>query len=303
MPSRWIVALAACGALALAAEEIPLPEHPRPDWERAEWINLNGSWKFAFDAKDTGLKDKWFAAKDDRFAQSILVPFPWGSKLSGVKDEADIGWYRRDVTIPAGWKGKRVFLVVGASDHDTTGWLDGQKLGSHSGGYTPFEFELTELVKWGEPQKLTLRAWDEGNVPARGSWRLYGKQAYGNARGVWQTVYLEARGGEYLESVHFTPDIENGAVHATITLGEPARKPLEFELAFKEDDRANPALASFPPGKQSVKIKIPLRNVKLWDLSNPYLYEVAKGARTRCPRTSACARSGSASCPARTIRT
>ena len=274
MHSRWILALAACGALALAAEEIPLPEHPRPDWERAEWINLNGSWKFAFDAKDSGLKDKWFAAKDDRFAQSILVPFPWGSKLSGVKDEADIGWYRRDVTIPAGWKGKRVFLVVGASDHDTTGWLDGQKLGSHSGGYTPFEFELTELVKWGETQKLTLRAWDEGNVPARSSWRLYGKQAYGNARGVWQTVYLEARGGEYLESVHFTPDIENGAVHATITLGEPARKPLEFELAFKEDDRANPALASFPPGKQSVKIKIPLRNVKLWDLSNPYLYEV-----------------------------
>ena len=263
--------VSACVAFSV---EIPLPEHPRPDWERAEWINLNGNWKFAFDAQDTGLKDKWFQAPDDKFGRNILVPFPWGSKFSGVKDEASIGWYRRDVTIPAEWRGKRVFLVVGASDHDTTGWLDGQKLGSHSGGYTPFEFELTELVKWGERQKLTFRAWDEDNASARSSWRLYGKQAYGNARGLWQTVYLEARGYEYLESVHFTPDIENGAVHATVTLGEPARTPLEFELAFKEDDRANPATASFSPGKQSVKVKIPLRNVKLWDLANPYLYEV-----------------------------
>ena len=276
MYSRLIAAIAICGTLASAglADGIPLPEHPRPDWERADWINLNGTWKFAFDAKDAGVKDKWFAAADDRFGSSILVPFPWGSKLSGVKDEADIGWYRRDVTVPAEWKGKRVFLVIGASDHDTTGWLDGRKLGSHSGGYTPFEFELTDLVKWGEPQKLTLRAWDEGNVPARSSWRLYGKQAYGNARGVWQTVYLEARGPEYLESVHFTPDIENGAVHAAITLGEPARTKLDFELSFKESDRATPALATFWPGMQSLKVKIPLRNVKLWDLDNPYLYEV-----------------------------
>ena len=276
MASRWIVALAACGSLAVAglAEEIPLPEHPRPDWERTEWVNLNGSWRFAFDAKDEGIGNAWFAAADDRFDKSILVPFPWGSKLSGVKDEADIGWYRREITVPAEWKGKRVFLVIGASDHDTAGWLDGQKLGAHSGGYTPFEFELTDVVKWGEPQKLTLRAWDEGNEPARKSWRLYGKQGYGNARGIWQTVYLEARGQEYLETVHFTPDIENGAVHATITLGAPAKKTLEFELAFNESDRAKPALATFPPGKQSVKVKIPLRDVKLWDLANPYLYEV-----------------------------
>ncbi len=273
---RPVLVLCACAVCALAgvSAAMPLPEHPRPDWERAEWLNLNGSWRFAFDAKDAGVKDKWFAAGDDRFGASIIVPFSWGSRLSGVKDEADIGWYRRDITIPERWKGKRVFLVVGASDHDTTGWLDGLKIGSHSGGYTPFEFELTDLVKWGESQKLTLRAWDEGGDSARSSWRLYGKQGYGNVRGIWQTVYLEARGREYLESVRFTPDIENGAVHAAITLGAPAKMPLEFELAFKEEDRAKPALATFTPGKQSVTVKIPLRNVKLWDLANPYLYEV-----------------------------
>ena len=162
-----------------------------------------------------------------------------------MKDEADIGWYRRDITVPAAWKGKRVFLVVGASDHDTSCWFDGTKLGEHSGGYTPFEFELTPFVKWGEAQKVTLRAWDVPADLARKDWRLYGKQGYGNARGIWQTVYLEARGETYLETVHFTPDIDNGRVFAQVTLGAPAKKPLAAQIVFKAADRAEPAVVSF----------------------------------------------------------
>ena len=257
-----------------AAAEIPLPEHPRPDWERAQWMNLNGNWKFAFDKSDAGVKEKWFAAGDEKFGKSIVVPFPWGSELSGVKDEADIGWYRRDVTVPESWKGKRVFLVVGASDHDTTCWFDENRLGEHSGGYTPFEFELTDHVKWGTAQKLTLRAWDAPAGVANRDWRLYGKQGYGNARGVWQTVYLEARGDAFLEKVHFTPDIENGTVTADVALGAPATQPMTFEVRFKESDRAKPATVEFLPGQMSAKLKIALRDVKLWDLENPYLYEV-----------------------------
>ncbi|MGN0851805.1 MAG: glycoside hydrolase family 2 protein [Kiritimatiellia bacterium] len=254
--------------------EIPLPEHPRPDWERALWMNLNGSWRFAFDGRDVGEKEQWFTAADDAFDKSITVPFPWGSRLSGVGDEADVGWYRRDVTVPAEWKGKRVFLVIGASDHDTTCWFDGNRLGAHSGGYTPFEFELTDHVNWGSPQKITLRAWDAPAELSRRDWRLYGKQGYGNARGVWQTVYLEARGADYLEKVHFTPDIENGLVTADVRLGAPAKKPLTFQVQFREDDRAKPAVVQFVPGQMSARVRIPLRNVKLWDLDNPYLYEV-----------------------------
>ena len=270
--------LAVLAAFAVLAG-IPLPEHPRPDWERAGWRNLNGDWKFAFDKKDAGLQEKWFAADDARFDKRIVVPFPWGSALSGVKDEADVGWYRRDVVVPETWKGRRVFLVVGASDHDTKGWIDGHPVGEHSGGYTPFEFELTDFVKWGQPQKLTLRAWDAPAAISQHDWRLYGKQGYGNARGLWQTVYLEARGMEYIEKVHFTPDIENGSVTADVTLGAPAKKPLAFEVRFKESDRAKAATAAFAPGQMSAKLKISLRDVKLWDLDNPYLYEVVCALR------------------------
>ena len=271
----FLAAVAACAVCA----EIPLSEHPRPDWERTEWMNLNGSWRFAFDKSDEGVKDKWYSADNEKFDKSIVVPFPWGCALSGVKDEADIGWYRRDVTVPASWKGKRVFVVVGASDHDTTVWFGDNRLGEHSGGYTPFEYEITDHVKWGKAQRMTFRVWDQSAAVAHirhkgGDWRLYGKQGYGNVRGIWQTVYLEARGQEFLDTVHFTPDIENGSVTADVTLGAPAKIPLAFEVRFKEDDRAKPATATFTPGQMNAKVKIPLRNVKLWNLENPYLYEV-----------------------------
>ena len=268
-----IMALVAVATL-VAGETIPLPEHPRPDWQRADWQNLNGTWRFASDKSDVGMKEKWFEAVDTVFPQRILVPFGWGSPASGVKDEADIGWYRRDITVPAAWKGKRVFLVVGASDHDTSCWFDGTKLGEHSGGYTPFEFELTPFVKWGEAQKITLRAWDVPAELARSDWRLYGKQGYGNARGIWQTVYLEARGETYLETVHFTPDIDTGRVTAEVTLGAPAKKPLAVQFVFKAADRAEPAVAAFAPGQSKALVEIPFETIHLWDLDDPYLYDV-----------------------------
>ncbi len=124
--------------------EIPLPEHPRPDLERAEWVNLNGDWSFRFDKDGKGEGERWFESAPAAFPRTIHVPFPWGSKLSGVPDEADVAWYARTIRVPESWKGKRVFLVVGASDWKTSGWLDGQPIGGYQGGYTPFELELTK---------------------------------------------------------------------------------------------------------------------------------------------------------------
>jgi hypothetical protein len=148
------------------------------------------------------------------------VPFPWGSPLSGVKDEAEIAWYARTVRTPAAWKGQRVFLVIGAADWRTTVWLDGHELGSHEGGYTPFEFDLTPHVRFGEDQRLVIRVDDVAR-----DFKLEGKQGYGNARGIWQTPYLEARGTTPLDVVHFSPDIERGEVHVDARLLAPAPGP------------------------------------------------------------------------------
>ncbi len=251
---------------------IPLPEHPRPDLERENWINLNGPWNFQFDRDNQGLSEKWFQ-NSDRFDKTILVPFPWGSKLSQVESEADLAWYARSVTVPSAWKGKRVFLVVGACDWRTTVWLDGRELGTYQGGYTPFEFELTPHVKLDEEQSLVFRV-DDTDHP----FKLNGKQGYGQAKGIWQTPYLEARGESPLASVHFQPDIDRGIVQVKATLLEPAPADLSLELRFKTGDV--PAVTQkIAKGENSADLDVSIPNARLWTLDDPFLYEVAATVR------------------------
>ena len=256
-----------CGfAMVYALESVPLPEHPRPDFERSAWQNLNGTWAFEFDENDVGLQQAWFEGKT--FSENILVPFPWGSPLSGVDDEAVIAWYKRSITIPEDWKGQRVFVVVGASDWHTSGWLDGQNVGEFKGGYTPFEFELTDVAKWGQEQELVLRVDDTEH-----DFKLYGKQGYGNARGIWQTVYLEARPTVYFESVHFSPDIDKSRVNVKAMLSEMSSQDGTVSIQFKSVDV--PAKTSgFKRGMQVIEFHIDIPNQHLWSLDDPFLYEV-----------------------------
>ena len=275
---RRLAALAAVFALCAGAtsliaqaalDAIPLPEHPRPDMQRADWQNLNGRWQFRLDAKDEGLKARWFAA-DLAQPRSIVVPFSWGAPLSGVPDSADIGWYSRTIQVPAAWRGKRVFLVVGASDWKTSAWLDGVKLGDHTGGYTPFSFELTPIATFGSSQRLTIRV-DDAPRP----FLLEGKQGYGNARGMWQTVYLEARGTTPIETVHFTPDIDRQTVAVEARLREPAPRDLTLTLAFRGAEQGRPRTSHVVRrGDRIVRFEIAMPNAHLWSLDDPYLYDV-----------------------------
>jgi len=249
----------------LSAQSIPLPEHPRPDFERADWQNLNGTWQFEFDAENEGVEKNWHTGNQS-FSKTILVPFPWGSELSGVEDEADIGWYQREINVDESWEGQRIFLTIGASDWETTVWLDGELLGKHQGGYVPFSFELTDLVNFGETQKLVVRADD-----IRRDFTLYGKQGYGNARGIWQTVYLEARGQNYLDAVHFTPDIDNEKVTVTAYLPEDASEDLPVQVNITNANLS--AEAVFPKGAHKVAFDIAIPDARLWTLDDPFLYE------------------------------
>ena len=224
-----ILLSANCLCLAAQTESaIPLPENPRPDFERADWLNLNGQWQFHFDKENAGEAANWSAGKTE-FPDRITVPFSWGCKLSGLENKADIAWYQRSIKVPESWKGKRVFLVVGACDWLTKGWLDGQALGEHQGGYTPFEFELTPDVKWGDEQQVVLRVDDTAH-----DFKLYGKQGYGDAKGIWQTIYLEARPAVYIKSLHYLPDIDSGKVTVRAQLSDPAPDGTEVDAAFQD---------------------------------------------------------------------
>ncbi len=250
-------------------ESIPLPEHPRPDFMREEWLNLNGYWDFRFDEKNIGETEKWFN-NPRAFNKKILVPFPWGSKLSEISNEADIAWYARKIQIPAGWEDEKVYVVFGASDWKTTVWIDGQLLGTYQGGYTPFEFDLTPFVQYGQSHTLVVKADDTPH-----DFKLYGKQGYGDARGLWQTVYLEARGNTFIRTAHFTPDIDHSVLDVMIILNEPAISDITLIIKFLDKDGANPDFTRiFKKGSIESSFTVPIKNMHLWDLDDPYLYDI-----------------------------
>jgi len=261
-----LFAMLATGFITSAqTPNIPLPEHPRPDFMREQWLNLNGYWDFMLDADNKGESMEWQKSKT-AFTQRILVPFPWGSKLSEVDNKAEIGWYRRAISVPATWKGKRIFVIVGACDYQTKAWFDGNMIGEHSGGYTPFEFEITNTVNFGSEQLLTIKA-DDSPKPHK----LEGKQGYGQAKGIWQTVYLEAREAIFFKKVHFVPDIDKRVVKVKVTLNQPAAKKTTFKLSSKNSTLT--FQAEFKAGASEAEFIVPVVNQHLWSLEDPFLYE------------------------------
>ena len=132
-----------------------LGEYPRPMMERAEWKNLNGLWKYALAPANRPLPASWDG--------NILVPFPVESSLSGVQKkvgEDEVLWYERTFSVPQAWRRADVLLHFGAVDWYTEVWLNDIKIGSHTGGYTPFHFNITPYLNRSSDQTLTVSVWD-----------------------------------------------------------------------------------------------------------------------------------------------
>jgi hypothetical protein len=241
---RFAFVLAA--ASALFAQR---PEHPRPDFERAKWMSLNGKWEFGF---------------NDKFGQTITVPFCWESELSGIAKRGETsGWYRRSFRIPADWQGKHAWLHFDAVDEEAQVWVNGHELGTHHGGYSPFEFDLNAFAKAGDDVTVTLHATDltDQELPV-------GKQTpgwYTYTSGIWQTVWLEARPEHYIKTFALTPR-KDGArwfldVDATGDLTGPLLISGIISIPFE-----------FKGGHAHGAIEI--RNPKLWTPDSPHLYDV-----------------------------
>src|SRR5436853_5430803 len=167
----------------------PRPEYPRPDRQRGtveghDWLNLNGPWQFRFDPDHAGIDQRWFADGGETWREQILVPFCWESLAAwGEADAAgnsnyystrvfqnplevtrfnyrsaarhEVGWYRRTVRIPAdqSWAGKRAILTVGAADFFTDAWCTGVHIGRNEGGFSPFEFDITDALPFEEGER------------------------------------------------------------------------------------------------------------------------------------------------------
>lgn len=180
-------------------------QYPRPNMKRTEWMNLNGEWNYAITPKNENTPSQ--------FQGKILVPFAVESQLSGVGKTVgtdNVLWYERSFKVPNSWRGKDVLLNFDAVDWKTTVWVNGVEVGTHTGGYAPFSFNITDALVKGENQ-LTVRVYD----PTDKGVQPRGKQVtspdgiwYTPVTGIWQTVWLEPVAPNHIESIKITPDVD-----------------------------------------------------------------------------------------------
>ncbi|MGN6342112.1 MAG: glycoside hydrolase family 2 protein [Ginsengibacter sp.] len=246
----------------------PLNVYPRPQLQRSEWQNLNGLWQYAIlPASDN-------EAIPSSFQGNILVPFCAESALSGVGKRVGKDnqlWYQRDITVPAKRKGKRVLLHFGAVDWRSGIFVNGKNVGRHEGGYDPFTFDITDALKKGTKQQLSVRVWD----PTNDGPQPHGKQVikpegiwYTPVTGIWQTVWLETVPETYISSTKQTPDVDNSNlnVSASVENIQPGDQ-LSFS-AWKGKEK----VAEKTGTDTSVILSIP--GPELWSPSNPFLYDL-----------------------------
>ncbi|HBE76900.1 MAG TPA: glycoside hydrolase family 2 [Firmicutes bacterium] len=217
--------------------DIPRPEYPRPDFERAEWLNLNGEWDFEFDDLDTGESDGWY--RNSSFSRKITVPFCFQSSRSGINDQGmhQIFWYKKDFFLPDYFTGKRGLLNFGAVDYLAKVWVNGEYAGGHQGGYGSFKIDSTRFLKKGM-NTIAVRVEDRYDCgQPRGKQCWFGKPNrcwYTPISGIWQTVWLETVGDVYIDQLHITPDIDRREVSAEVVLDQFSEAlSINVSISFK----------------------------------------------------------------------
>ncbi|MBO1334533.1 glycoside hydrolase family 2 protein [Streptomyces sp. VRA16 Mangrove soil] len=258
---------------------VPRPEYPRPQFARDAWLNLNGTWQFEIDRSDTGLER---GLRERELTGAITVPFCPESELSGIgeTDFLEAVWYRRTVTVPAGWTDARVLLHFGAVDHDTTVWANGVEVARHRGGFTPFTVDLGEAAAPGAELALVVRARDTRHGPqARGkqaTWFANSHCHYTRTTGIWQTVWLEPVPRTVaLKRPRITPDLASGSFFLELPLTGNA--PGHRVRATLSDSRGTvvtaEARADLDLGPR-LALAVPADRQRVWSPSDPHLYDL-----------------------------
>ncbi|MDO9375744.1 MAG: glycoside hydrolase family 2 TIM barrel-domain containing protein [Ferruginibacter sp.] len=246
----------------------PMPEYPRPQMVRGDWMNLNGLWQY-------NILPKSQEAIPASYAGNILVPFAVESALSGVgktvgKDS--VLWYERSFTLPGNFSGKKVLLQFGAVDWKCTVYVNGKQVGSHEGGYDPFTFDISAALNKKGKQKISINVWD----PSDDGPQPRGKQVkapsgiwYTPVTGIWQTVWVEAVPQTYISATMQTPDTDAKSLKVLATVANSQPGDQVSISAWKGAEKVGEQTVA---ANSEAVLSIP--TPRLWSPKDPFLYDL-----------------------------
>lgn len=251
-------------------KECVLQEYPRPLMVRDNFMNLNGSWNYLF--ADSARKAEVDQGK-------IVVPFSPECVLSGVGRQLkpnEYLWYQRIFELNQNLTDRHVILHFGAVDQGCQVFVNGKSMGRHTGGYLPFEMDITRAVKAGENEiRVLVKDFSETSYHARGKQRIErGGMFYTAQSGIWQTVWLEIVPCHYIENIICTPKFDDQTVELTVAATEDLPFLVSiFEPVLGEAYAAGEIIAAADGiSNQSCRIAIP--KIKAWTPQEPYLYHM-----------------------------
>lgn len=250
---------------------IPRPEHPNPQFERADWANLNGKWEFEFDKGVSGRDRKFYERTS--LNSEIIVPFCPESVLSGIGDTDFLNcvWYLKKVKIKK--CNKRVILHFGAVDYESYVYINHKEVYRNVGGYIGFDIDITEYVNKGEENIITVCAIDThpaGKASGKQSKNYYSMGCdYTRTTGIWQTVWLEYVEKSYIKSTKYYPSIEQKSIQIEVeTVGNAV---FSAKATYKGKEMGE---ISVKLSEGISRVTMPLKELHLWEAGHGRLYDL-----------------------------